>query len=113
MILTKMELEVMDVLWESNVPMTVSDILETTKDTRTWSTRSIYTFLEYLERKGAVRVNRPSYKNDIYIRTYEPSMSYPEFMVKSAALVNKARNPKVRVSAEAYIEAVRSMWEDE
>ena len=111
--LTEMELEVMNALWESKKPMTIPAILEVTKDTRTWSTRSIYTFLEYLERKGAVRVSRPGYDKDVYITTYEPAISCTEYMVLLAASINKARPPGLRVSADAYIDAVKRMWKDE
>ena len=109
--LTEKELEVMDVLWESKIPMTVSDILEKTKGTRSWSSKSIYTLIGYLEKKGAIRVARSCPTNENYAKAYEATISCLEFMVKTAYGISKTR--KHGVSADAYIEAIRNMWGNE
>ena len=114
--LTEKQLEIMDVLWESTAPLTITDIVEKTRDTRSWSSKSIYSLIEQLEKKGAVCVSRSCPTNANYAKAYEAAISCPEFMVKTAVGINKARKPGVRVSADVYVETIRSMedeWEDE
>jgi len=51
--LTDIELEVMNILWQSGIPMTASDIIEASPG-RTWKESSIHVILKTLQAKNAV-----------------------------------------------------------
>ena len=51
--LTKMECEVMEVLWKSETPMCVPEIIRVSKE-RTWRERSIYNILKSMLAKKAI-----------------------------------------------------------
>ena len=109
--LTEKELEIMDVLWESKVPMTAVEMINKAKGTKSWSNRSIYTFLLYLEKKGAIRITCPI--NEKFGKTYEPTLSFPEYIIENVAGINRKRSPAIRISADECIKLVRDMWKDE
>ena len=52
--LTKSEMEIMDVLWESSQPLSRSDLLERSKE-KTWKDSSVHILLNGLLQKGAIR----------------------------------------------------------
>ena len=111
--LTEKELEIMDVLWENKVPMTAVEMINKGKGTKSWSNRSIYTFLQYLEKKGAIRIARTCPINERYGKAYEPTVSLPEYIVETAAGINRKRSPAIRISADECIKLVKDMWDDE
>ena len=93
--LTSKELEVMVLLWESNVPMTVAEILNVSEN-RTWSTNSIFVMMTKLEKKGAVdyklvaSVTKPA-------RVYSPTLTYEEYLAKSLVAKEKSRNMQMDI----------------
>jgi len=93
--LTSKELEVMDLLWANNEPMTVADILKTS-DSRTWSTNSIFVMMMKLEKKGAVdfklvaSITKPA-------RVYSPTLTYEEYLAKSLVAKEKTRNMQMDI----------------
>ena len=114
--LTDKQFEVMDIFWESNIPMTITDIIDASGN-RTWSTNSIYKIITQLEQKGLICVSHLSPTSTNNAKAYKCLVSYKEFMAKNMARINKARKPSIRLSAEVFIQAIRDLkqeeWEDE
>ena len=54
MVLTRSELEIMDVLWDSQVPLSRGELLEQSTD-KNWKDSSVHILLNGLLRKGAIR----------------------------------------------------------
>ena len=52
--LTRSEMEIMDVLWEANVPMSRADLLEQSEG-KTWKDCSVHILLNGLLKKEAIR----------------------------------------------------------
>ena len=53
--LTKSEMEIMDVLWDADKPMSRADLLEQS-DEKSWKDSSVHILLNGLLQKGAIRV---------------------------------------------------------
>jgi len=51
-----MELEVMNIFWKSEIPMTAADLIEASP-TRTWKETSIHVILKTLQAKNAIVVD--------------------------------------------------------
>lgn len=76
--LTEMQLEIMRVLWESESPLTASEIIARSAD-RTWKENSIFNMLHSLQRKGAVALDH--YKPTVTksARVYRATLSAEEY----------------------------------
>ena len=111
MILTDKQLEVMDVFWERNVPMTINAVIEASEN-RTWSTRSIYKIFAQLEKKGLIGVSHLSPTSTNYAKTYKVLLPFEKYIAKSIAWINQGRPPSIRVGAEVFIQAIKDEWED-
>ena len=74
MVLTKSELEIMDVLWDSKVPLSRGELLEQSTD-KNWKDSSVYILLNGLLRKGAIREVGFVKRSKTYGRTFAPAMS--------------------------------------
>jgi len=113
--LTDKQLEIMDVFWESNVPMTIADIIEASCN-KSWSNNSIYKLIEQLLIKGVVIVAHASAGSANYAKAYTAAISLDEFMVKHIAEINKDRKHSIRLSFTAIVDAMMQLkdeWEDE
>ena len=76
--LTDKELEIMSVLWESEDPLTATEIIEAS-DNRTWKESSIYIIMNTLIKKGAVllALHKPTITNNA--RAYAPTITMEEY----------------------------------
>ena len=74
MVLTKSELEIMDVLWDSRVPLSRGELLEQSTD-KNWKDSSVHILLNGLLRKGAIREVGFVKRSKTYGRTFAPSMT--------------------------------------
>lgn len=74
MVLTKSELEIMDVLWDSKVPLSRGELLEQSTD-KNWKDSSVHILLNGLLRKGAIREVGFVKRSKTYGRTFAPAMS--------------------------------------
>ena len=54
MVLTRSELEIMDVLWAANTPLSRSDLLERSQE-KSWKDSSVHILLNGLLQKDAIR----------------------------------------------------------
>ena len=76
--LTRSEMEIMDVLWEANTPMSRSDLLAQSKD-KSWKDSSVHILLNGLLEKGAIREAGFVKRSKTYGRTFAPTLTREEY----------------------------------
>ncbi len=76
--LTKSELQIMDVLWASDVPLSRSDLLEHSEE-KTWKDSSVHILLNGLLAKGAIQEAGFVKRSKTYGRTFVPSLTREEY----------------------------------
>lgn len=79
--LTKSEMEIMDVLWAEELPLSRSDLLEH-KD-KTWKDSSVHILLNGLLQKGAIREAGFVRRSKTYGRTFVPTMTREEYFAST------------------------------
>ena len=76
--LTKSEMQIMDVLWASDVPMSRSDLLERSEQ-KSWKDSSVHILLNGLLQKGAIREAGFVKRSKTYGRTFSPTLTREEY----------------------------------
>ena len=76
--LTKSEMEIKAVLWESGQPLSRSDLLERSEE-KTWKDSSVHILLNGLLQKGAIREAGLVKRSKTYGRVFSPTMSREEY----------------------------------
>ncbi len=76
--LTKSELQIMDVLWASDVPLSRSDLLEHSEE-KTWKDSSVHILLNGLLGKGAIQEAGFVKRSKTYGRTFVPALTREEY----------------------------------
>ena len=76
--LTKSEMEIMDVLWESGQPLSRSDLLEHSEE-KTWKDSSVHILLNGLLQKGAIREAGLVKRSKTYGRVFSPTMTREQY----------------------------------
>ena len=76
--LTKSEMEIMDVLWASDVPMSRADLLERS-DEKTWKDSSVHILLNGLLKKEAIKEAGFVKRSKTYGRTFVPAMTREQY----------------------------------
>lgn len=76
--LTKSELEIMDVLWESDVPMSRADLL-THSEEKTWKDSSVHILLNGLLHKQAIQKAGLVKRSKTYGRVFAPTLTREEY----------------------------------
>jgi len=79
--LTKHELQFMTVLWDSDSPLTASDVLKRSTD-KTWKDASLHTILNKLLKKGAIKEHGFLKDGKAISRTFVPALSRKEYYDK-------------------------------
>ena len=105
--LTDKEMEIMSVLWESEIPMTASEIIETSSS-RTWQENSIYIIMNTLIKKGAVVLTYHKPTNTKSARAYKPTLTSEEYMV---ATIGSMRETGIRVDIPTLIRRLKETEE--
>ena len=80
--LTKSEMEIMDVLWLAEKPMSRSDILESSPD-KSWKDSSVHILLNGLLKKGIIQESGFVKRSKTYGRTFTPTMTREEYFAES------------------------------
>jgi len=80
--LTKSELEIMDVMWEANCPMSRSELLEFSVE-KSWKDSSIHILLNGLLQKNAIREAGLVKRSKTYGRTFEPTLTREEYFART------------------------------
>lgn len=76
--LTKSEMEIMDVLWAVDAPLSRSDLLGQGNE-KTWKDSSVHILLNGLLQKGAIREAGFVRRSKTYGRTFVPTMTREEY----------------------------------
>ena len=76
--LTKSEMEIMDVLWASDCPLSRSDLLERSEE-KTWKDSSVHILLNGLLQKNAIREAGYVKRSKTYGRTFLPTLTREEY----------------------------------
>jgi len=76
--LTKSEMEIMDVLWNSEAPLSRSDLLERSEE-KNWKDSSVHILLNGLLLKGAIREAGVVKRSKTYGRLFSPTMTREEY----------------------------------
>ncbi len=83
MVLTKSEMEIMDVLWEDGGALSRSDFLERSNE-KSWKDSSVHILLNGLIRKGMIREAGIVKRTKTYGRTFLPTMTREEYFIYSS-----------------------------
>ena len=75
--LTRSEMEIMDVMWASDVPLSRSDLLG--QRDKSWKDSSVHILLNGLLQKGAIREAGFVRRSKTYGRTFEPTLTREEY----------------------------------
>ena len=76
--LTKSEMEIMDVLWAEQAPLSRSDLLERSEE-KTWKDSSVHILLNGLLQKGAIKEAGFVRRSKTYGRTFVPTMTREQY----------------------------------
>ena len=80
--LTKSEMEIMDVLWESGKPMSRADLLAKS-DEKTWKDSSVHILLNGLLQKEAIQEAGLVKRSKTYGRVFSPTMTREEYFAST------------------------------
>lgn len=76
--LTKSEMEIMDVLWGSDKPLSRADLLSRS-DEKTWKDSSVHILLNGLLQKGAIQEAGLVKRSKTYGRVFSPTLTREEY----------------------------------
>ena len=80
--LTKSEMEIMDVLWGSGVPMSRADLLAHSEE-KTWKDSSVHILLNGLLQKGAIQEAGLVKRSKTYGRVFSPTLTREEYFANT------------------------------
>ena len=83
MVLTKSEMEIMDVLWEDGGALSRSDFLDRSSE-KSWKDSSVHILLNGLLRKKAIKEAGIVKRSKTYGRTFLPTLSREAYYVQVA-----------------------------
>lgn len=89
---TKSELEIMDVLWAAEGPLSRSDLLERSEE-KTWKDSSVHILLNGLLQKGAIREAGVVKRSKTYGRTFSPTLTREEYF--AATIFSHRHKPEI------------------
>ena len=76
--LTRSEMEIMDVMWESDIPLSRADLLSRSEE-KTWKDSSVHILLNGLLQKGAIQEAGLVKRSKTYGRVFTPTMTREEY----------------------------------
>lgn len=77
--LTKKELEMMNVLWQSETALTASEILKASTN-RTWKDKSLHILINSLLKKNLIVVDGFKKMEKVYARSFKPAISQTNYI---------------------------------
>ncbi len=99
--LTRSEMQIMDVLWESDVPLSRSDLLERSEE-KTWKDSSVHILLNGLLGKGAIREAGFVKRSKTYGRTFVPALTREEYF--ATTIFSHSHKPR-------FVELIKALLE--
>lgn len=98
--LTRSELEIMDVLWAAEQPLSRSDVLEQSQE-KSWKDSSIHILLNGMLQKGVIREAGFVKRSKTYGRTFEPTLTREQYYAATA--LSRKHKPSVAGLIEALL----------
>ena len=98
--LTRSEMEIMDVFWAAEQPLSRSDLLENNQD-KTWKDSSVHILLNGMLQKGVIREAGFVKRSKTYGRTFEPTLTREEYY--AATMFSRKYKPSVVGVIEALL----------
>jgi predicted transcriptional regulator len=92
MVLTKSELEIMDVLWGCDHALSRSDLLERSEE-KNWKDSSVHILLNGLLQKGAIKEAGYVKRSKTYDRTFLPTVTREEYF--ATTIFSHTHKPKI------------------
>ena len=90
--LTKSEMQIMDVLWATEVPLTRSELLERSQQ-KSWKDSSVHILLNGLLQKGAIREAGFVKRSKTYGRTFAPTLTREEYF--ATTIFSHPKQPEI------------------
>ena len=90
--LTKSEMEIMDVLWGSESPLSRADLLARSEE-KSWKDGSVHILLNGLLAKGAICEAGVVKRSKTYGRTFAPTMTREEYF--AATIFSHRHKPEI------------------
>lgn len=98
--LTKSEMEIMDVLWGSDKPLSRADLLSRSEE-KTWKDSSVHILLNGLLQKGAIQEAGLVKRSKTYGRVFSPTMTREEYF--AATIFSHRHKPNIVGLFEALL----------
>jgi len=98
--LTRSEMEIMDVMWDTGVPMSRSDLLAHSEE-KTWKDSSVHILLNGLLQKGAIQEAGLVKRSKTYGRVFIPTLTREEYFAQT--IFCHRRKPQVVGLFEALL----------
>ena len=76
--LTRSEMEIMDVMWEADAPLSRADLLARSEE-KTWKDSSVHILLNGLLQKGAIQEAGLIKRSKTYGRVFTPTLTREEY----------------------------------
>jgi len=108
--LTKKELELMDILWNTGKSMTATEIIEASKN-RTWKEKSIFAMLRVLLNKGAITLADPKPTTTIHARAYKVAVTPEEYSALYIEDMRQSRKLDKGMDMDVLIEHIKKLLE--
>ena len=105
--LTDKELQIMAVLWDSELPMTASEIIEASNN-RTWKEASIYIIMSTLIKKGAIVLTHHKSTSTNSARAYRPALTSAEC---TALYINGVTESGIHIDINELIKHLKAKKE--
>jgi predicted transcriptional regulator len=99
-VLTKSELEIMDVIWAAGQPLSRSDLLENSQN-KSWKDSSVHILLNGMLQKGVIREAGFVKRSKTYGRTFEPTLTREEYY--AITVLSRKHKPSVVGLIEALL----------
>ena len=99
--LTKSEMEIMDVLWEADRPLSRADFLDCDTE-KSWKNSSVHVLLNGLLGKGAIREAGFVKRQKTYGRTFLPTMTREEYF--AATIFSHRYQPELTELLDALLQ---------
>ena len=80
--LTRSEMEIMDVLWANDVPLSRADLLAHSEE-KSWKDSSVHILLNGLLQKGAIQEAGLVKSSKTYGRVFAPTLTREEYFAKT------------------------------
>lgn len=95
-LLSETELDIMQLLWKEKNGLSRPEILSRLED-KAWNPNSIHQVLNSMMKKGVLQVDGMARCGKVYGRTYTPTMTQQEFLVRRTQEITPGLSSKERL----------------